>query len=151
MKKFMLLSFSIIFFGCIAFDPAKQNLEIHNFSDEAIYVYYTYYNEIQITPKLELFLYLPDRAPDESDLDSFCSPQYRVNAHTSSIIETGYSTNSKWIPFTNKDYVNFFFIKESTMRSNTWEKICKKQLYEKKVKYSYKELEKLHYRILYRP
>ena len=151
MKKFILLSFSIIFFGCIAFDPGKQNLEIHNFSNEAIYVYYTYYNDIQITPKLELFLYLPDRAPDESDLDSFCSPQYRVNAHTSSIIETGYSTNSKWIPFTNKDYVNFFFIKESIMKNYTWEEIVAKQLYEKKIKYMYKDLERMDYKIFYKP
>jgi len=131
-------------------DSSSKNLTINNYTDEAIYVYYTYYDSIQLTPKLELFVYWPDRAPDEKDLDQYCSPEYRVNPHFYSLITGDHSSETKWIPFPDKNYVNFFFIKESTMKNYTWEEIVQKQLYERKVKYTYDELEKLNYEIIYK-
>ena len=130
-----------------------KRLTVRNCSDEAIYVYYTYYNNIQMNPKLELFTYRPDRAPDEKDLDPFCSPEYRVNAHFYSFLEGGYKSEKQWIPFPDHpeiNHVNFFFIKESTMKAYKWEEIVAKQLYDKKIKYTYDKLEKMNYEISYR-
>ena len=152
MKKILYLTMFVFFaFSCNSpFDSTGKSLTVHNYSNEAIYIYYTYYNEIQSTPKMELFVYWPDRAPDEKDLDPYISPEYRVNPHVSSILEGSYS-REKWIPFPEKNYVNFFFIKESTMKNYKWEEIVAKQMYVKKIRYTYDELEKMHYKIFYKP
>jgi len=154
MKKYFIFIFISFFVSCAnsVENKTMQIMSIYNYSNEAIYVYYNYYDELRLSPKLELFLYLPDRAPDEKELDPYCSPKYRINPHTFSTLEEQFVDNKKWIPFPNKpeiNYVNFFFIKEGTMKNYSWEEIVAKQMYEKKVRYTYDELEKMHYKIFY--
>jgi hypothetical protein len=153
MKKNIFLLVVLTLNGCITYDPPKKSLEIYNYSDEAIYVYISRTDSLQLTPKLVMFYNIPDMGFDENNvrLDSLVTPDYRINAHNYSYLRESSTSSTKWIPFKDKDYVVFFFIRESTIKKFSWEEICNKQLYEKKVKYSYKELEKLHYRILYKP
>ncbi len=150
MKKFLLISALLInIYGC-AFDPKmKPVLFIYNFTDEAVYIYYSKHDSMQISPKLYLYEKSHSQDSDEfgNNLDTITSPEYRINAHS----ETFFTGYSKWHPFDDVDYVNFFFIKESTMKNYTWEQIVEKQMYERKVKYTYKELEKLNYRVIYKP
>jgi hypothetical protein len=132
----------------------KRTMSIHNSTNDAIYVYYTYNDKLQLSPKLYVFLYLPERAPDEEGLDPYCSPDYRINPHSSSTIAEKLAEEKKWIPFPDHpeiDYVNFFFIKESIMKTYKWEEIVAKQMYVKKIKYTYSELEKMNYEISYKP
>ena len=72
-----------------------------------------------MSPKLELFV------KDTTGIyytkhESIYSPEYRVNARSYSYLREKSISNSKWIPFSDKDYVNFFFIKESTMKNFKW-------------------------------
>ena len=153
MKKNIFLLVVLALYGCITYDPPKKSLEIYNYTDEAVYVCFSSTDSLQISPKLVLFYTLSGLGYDENNvkIDTIVSPDYRINAHNYSYLRESSTSSTKWIPFRDKDYVVFFFIKESTMKKFSWEEICKRQLYEKKVKYSYKELEKLHYRILYKP
>jgi len=152
MKKNIFLLVVLALHGCITYDPPKKSLEIYNYTDEAIYVYFSSTDSLQITPKLVLFYNISGLGNDENNekIDTVVNPDYRINAHNYSYLRESSTSSTKWIPFRDKDYVVFFFIKESTMKKFSWEEICKRQLYEKKDKYSYKELEKLHYRILYK-
>ena len=43
-----------------------------------------------------------------------------------------------------------FIIKEATLKNNTWEDICKKQMYDSKIELSQKELDSLNWEITYR-
>lgn len=140
----------LLFNVSCAYDPPFKSLEIYNNSDDAIYVFFSNKDSITISPKLELFV------KDTTGLyftsyDSIYSPEYRVNARSFSYLREKSVSTSKWIPFTDKDFVNFFFITENTMKNYSWEEIVEKQLYVKKVRYSYKQLEKLKFRIMYKP
>ena len=150
MKRLLVVFIILInLYGC-AFDPKiKPVLFIYNFTDEAVYVYYSKLDSIQLSPKLYLFEKSHGQNSDEfgNNLDTITSPEYRINAHS----ETFFVGYSKWHPFDDVNYVYFFFIKESTMKIFTWEQIVGKQMYERKVKYTYKELEKLNYRVIYKP
>ncbi|MDD3479576.1 MAG: hypothetical protein PHI42_04240 [Paludibacteraceae bacterium] len=149
MKKFLLISVLLInIYGCSIDPKMKPVLYIHNFTDEAVYIYHSKYDSIQLLPKLYLFEKSHSRDIDKfgNDLDTIISPEYRVNAHN----ETFFVGYSKWQPFDDVDYVYFFFIKEEIMKNCTWEQIVEKQLYERKVKYTYAELEKANYQIFYR-
>ena len=88
MRNYIFVIFIVFFTSCcFTLDTnIERVMSIHNYTDEAIYVYYSYYDEIQLSPKLDLFLYLPDRAPDEEGLDPYCSPDYRINPHSLSTI-----------------------------------------------------------------
>ena len=151
----ILLLLNTFLLSSCAFDPpSKSMLDIYNYTDDAIYVYYTSSESIQLKPKLELFLL--DRSVRINKygnrLDTICYPDYRINPHSYTVFhDDGIHAVGKFRPYPDKDYVNFFFIKESTMRSYTWEEICKKQLYERKVKYTYRDLDKMQYQILYKP
>lgn len=109
MKKFMLIYALLINFCGCAFDPKmKPVLFIYNFTDEAVYVYYSKYDSIQLSPKLYLFEKSHSQDSNEfgNDLDTITSPEYRINAHN----ETFFIGYSKWQPFDDVDYVYFFFI-----------------------------------------
>ena len=156
MRKIIIIVFIGLLTSCrFTLDTnIERVMSIHNYTNEAIYVYYSYYDKIQLSPKLDVFLYLPGRAPDEEGLDPYCSPDYRINPHTTSTIAEKPADKKMWIPFPEHpeiDYVNFFFIKESTMNNYSWEEIVAKQMYEKKIKYTYDQLEEMNYEISYNP
>jgi len=155
-KKYCLLIFNIVLLNSCAFDPKREPmLTVKNNTKDVIYIYYSSKESLQLQPELKLeiskhaFAYTDENGNDHSTV---VYPENRVDSFSYTYFhDDGLHSKGKFKPFPNKNYVNFFFIKESTMRSYTWKEICEKQLYEKKVKYSYKELEKLHYRILYKP
>jgi len=149
------LLLTVFFLSSCAFDPPSESiLDIYNYTDDPIYVYYSVDERLQLKPKLELFVSdLSVRINKYGNrLDTICYPDYRIDAH--SYIEfhdDGVHSSGKFRPFPESNYINFFFIKETTMRENSWEDIVKNQLYVRKVKYTYEELEKLQYQILYKP
>ena len=154
MRNFIIIVFIGLLTSCrFTLDTnIERVMSIHNYTNEAIYVQYSYHDSLQIKPKLVLFYFFLDRVDD--GLDPYCSPDYRINPHFSSTIAEKYDYEKKWVPFPEHPeiyYVNFFFIKESTMKNHTWEEIVAKQLYEKKVKYTYDQLEEMNYEISYNP
>lgn len=147
--KNIILLITFIVSSC-SYDPSVKSLEVFNNSDSAIYVYYSYKDSILLTPRLELFV------KDKTGLfqkckDSIYSPEYRINARSSSYLRERSTSTSNWIPYPDKKHVFFFFIKENIMKSYSWEEIVEKQLYDKKVKYSYEEIKDLEFLILYKP
>lgn len=140
--------------GCITYDPPRKTLTVFNNSDSAVYVCFSSTDSITLQPELKLFIEFPGRMENVRGrkMNSICSPDYRVNAYSYSVlVDAAYSTKDKWIPFKNKDSVTFFFIKESIMRTHTWKEIYGDQLYTKKIRFSYLQLENLDYEISYEP
>ena len=148
MQNFFVFLLLIFFVSC-SFDPSSKSLEVYNESDNSIYVFFTYKDSLTKEPKLELFL--KQNNGINQFQDSLRSPDYRVNPHSYSFLRESSISSKKWIPYPDKDYVNFFFIKEATLKDHSWEEIVMRQLYEKKIRYTYKELEKLNYKIIYKP
>ena len=148
MRKIIILPLFLL--TCCTFDPAYKSLEIYNDSDSTMYVFYTYKDSITLQPKLDLFL----NSGKDSYLknnDSVISPDYRIHPRSFSYLRESSISRSQWIPFPDKDYVIFFFINESTMKCFSWENIVKHQLYQKKIRYTYKELQECHFSITYKP
>jgi len=130
-------------------------LTVKNNTKDVIYIYYSSKESLQLQPELKLeiskhaFAYTDENGNDHYTV---VYPENRVDSFSYTYFhDDGLHSKGKFKPFPNKNYVNFFFIKESTMRNFTWEQIVEKQLYERKIKYTYEELDKLHYQILYKP
>lgn len=145
----------LILSSCIKYsDRYRPLLYVHNQSNTNIYVLFTDKENLQATPKLELYLkaHYIQQSQSRNCTDTVIYPDNRIESHSYTYFyDDGFHTNSKFRPFPNINYVNFFFIKESTLRNNTWQKIVEKQMYEKKVKYTYDQLEEMDYKITYSP
>lgn len=157
MKKiYCLLIFGVILFLSCAFDPKREPmLTITNNTKDAMYIYYSSKESIQLQPELKLeilknvYIYT-----DTNGIRHYSDvyPENRVDSFSYTCFhDDGLNTKGKFKPFPDKNYVNFFFIKETTMKSYTWEEIVAKQLYENKVRYTYDQLEEMNYEISYNP
>ncbi len=136
---------------CPVYDPASGGLDILNYTDSAIYVYYTCSDTLIEEYGLKLFL----NAGGGTDacghtMKDTIAPDYRINAYSWGSIrvpetperrETGCKDNK----------LRLYFIKEITMRTKTWEEISKNQLYEKKMVLDQKQLDSLCWRVTYEP
>jgi hypothetical protein len=82
--------------------------------------------------------------------DSFFSPHYRVNAYAFSEVNVWGTIKN---PATNckNDSLYLFFIKESIMRTMSWEEICKNQLYEQRVILTEEQLKRSGWLFKYYP
>jgi hypothetical protein len=76
------------------------------------------------------------------------APYYRINAYSWGGI-TGLGTPKKKETTCKDNKLRLYFIKEITMRTKTWEEICKNGLYVKKMILSQQELDSLNWRITY--
>ncbi len=142
-------------FSCLdhATDNPNRIFSISNFSNDVVYVYITNKDFIVTEPKLVLFdtsAVLMSNTVDE-DYDSIKAPTYRIDSHDIKSVDV-YSTCENYDRlFDDKDYVNFFFIKESIMRKYSWKSIVKNQLFDKKLTYTYDELKERRNVIFYKP
>jgi hypothetical protein len=78
------------------------------------------------------------------------APSYRINAYSWGSIG-GLGTPNKQETECKDNKLKLYFIKEITMRTKTWEEICKDQLYEKRVILTQQQLDNLNWRITYEP
>lgn len=144
---------SLLFCGCGFFDETPQTGEINlkNNTESAVYVYVTFKDSLPNFPKLNLFDTLAvDNSSKENE--NISSPTYRINAYSYYI---GFKNNLGGIVFndysskSNDKKIRLYFIKESVMRTKTWNEIYKGQLYEKKMIFSEDELSKLNWEVKY--
>lgn len=138
--------------SCIVYDPPKPTLEIRNNTDSAIYVYETCADSLEVANRLALFLVFHDDdsfAPGKKS-DTIYSPYYRVNAYSSGDFVVNGRVEQPSVHCSDK-ILRLFFIKESILRTYSWEEICKHQLYEEKVALTEDELKQSDWKYTYRP
>lgn len=157
MKKISILSVVLImlFNSCIYFsDRIRPMLFVYNNTDVNMYVLFTDKESLQMSPMLKLYAKEHYQYEDElgNRKDTVIYPQSRIESHSyTCFYDDGVHVSGKFKPFPDLNYVNFFFIKESTLKNYTWEEIVAKQMYEKKVRYTYDQLEEMNYEISYNP
>ncbi len=138
--------------GCPTMDPATGTIDIFNYSDSAIYVYQSCSDSLSCEPALDLFLVerVPRTDAEGNRMKDTIAPDYRINAYSYGIIYAFGSSEKPTIPC-DGEYLTLFYIKETTMRTNSWDEICKNQLYERKVKFTNQELDASSWKITYEP
>jgi hypothetical protein len=151
-NKIVVVLLLAVLSGCPVYDPQTGLINIHNYSDSAVYVYDTYSDFLPCMPKLELFSNIGGQAFDEinDQATRIFSPHYRINAYSFGGIRVSGSPSKPKLLYRDKKIV-IFFIKESTMRTNTWDEICSAQLYEKAMIFSEQELDSMNWSIIYEP
>jgi hypothetical protein len=133
MKKFIkLLSIScVIMFQSCFFHRDKSTFDIENKTESAVYIYVTDLDTLPASPKLNLFDTLHINGKD-----SIVAPANRINAYS---FYVDFKNNVGCLYFDdfrkNKQdsTLQVFFIKERVLKANTWESICSKKLYSKKI------------------
>lgn len=153
MKHILLISFIGFLHSCITYDPPTGVLKIHNYSDSAIYVYHSYSDSLELDHKLNLFDTWNAEITDASGRiiqDTIYSPNYRANAYAYSEINVCGTGNNPRLCCDN-DTLYLFFIKESVMRTMSWEEICEKQQYEQKVVLTEEQLNSCGWQYTYYP
>ncbi len=152
-KILVLIFVSLLLCSCDFFDETPQTgvINLQNNTESAIYVYVTYKDTLPKSPKLNLFDTITIEKSYQKK-DSIISPVYRLNAYSYYV---DFEKNDGGIIF--NDYsaksvdkkVRLYFIKESTMRTKTWDEIYKGQLYEKKMIFTEDELTELNWEVNY--
>ncbi len=142
MRKLSFLLVYIFINGCI-YDLPSQTFTVYNYSDSAIYIYYTCSDSIKSLPELRLFENFK-----KDGRDYLISPNYRINAYTYGTIPA-FGNREKFIDTCKNKTLKIFFIKEITMRKKPWREITQEQAYIKKMELTYKDLEKLNWIITY--
>lgn len=152
MKTFFIFLFVILLCGCPTYDPISGVLSIANNSDSAVYVYHTCSDSLQKQPELKLFLESGAEMIDArgNKMETTYSPDYRINAHSTSEMSGFGTAKYKRLPCGNQEFINLFFISESAMRKYTWDEIAQKQLYLNKMKVTKQHLDSLDWKIKYR-
>jgi hypothetical protein len=141
MKNLIILVLLSSFFSCV-YEPSQKGISILNVSDSAIYVTYSFTDSFPSDRKLTLF-----QIEYFNDSCHIVSPNYRINAHSSGGI--GISGREELVNEAKDGKLRIFFIKEKTIRENSWEDISKKEIYEKKITLTIEELQKLNWTIRY--
>lgn len=150
-NSIFLLLWGTIFAGCV-YDPPSGFITVHNYSDSAVYVYETFMDSLPCGNPLKLFQTLGGKSINSrgNALKDTLSPSYRVNAYAFGEIGVLGNPSEPKLPKNNKKII-LFFIKESTMRTKTWEEICRYQLYERKLVYTEAELDLMDWLVTYIP
>ncbi|MDX1907434.1 MAG: hypothetical protein SF053_10405 [Bacteroidia bacterium] len=152
MKLWSLLLLAAMVYGCPAYDPPTGVLKIFNASDSAVYVYESCTDSIQMVPELTLFHVIPGMTDAKGrQINPIRSPHYRVNAYAYSEFDGFGSPETRSIPCQNQEYVTFFFIPESIMRTHTWQEICQQQLYHTRIEANLQMLDSLDWVLQYTP
>ena len=96
MKKiFVPIAFMVALNGCIipVYDPPRGSIELHNYSDQPIYVYSNYEDTLPPTPALELFNTYDSKRYDawgnEMPKPTLSVPEERIDAYSYGKVRTG--------------------------------------------------------------
>ena len=152
MRHILLLSLVVLLNGCIACDSLRGDIEINNYSDSVIYVYHSCSDSLEVDHKLNLFETRSGviDASGRIRQDTIYSPNYRANAYAYSEINVCGTGNNPKLCCDN-DTLYLFFIKESVMRTMSWEEICEKQQYEQRVALTEEQLNRCGWQYTYYP
>lgn len=143
MKRLILFILPFVLCGCLfTYDPPQKGIEVRNNTDSAIYVYYSFTDSIELTRRLVLF-----ENWKHIGINELVTPNYRVDAYNSRGIGT--TGRESLVNQSNDKKLRLFFIKEETMRTKTWERICEGQIYAKKKTLTVKDLEKTNWIVKY--
>jgi len=143
MKKIILFILPFVLCGCpFAYDPPAKVIKVKNHTDSAIYVYHSFTDSIEINRKLTLFeVYYYNNS------SHVVTPNYRIDAYNSRGIGT--TGRESLVNESPDKKLRLFFIKEETLRKKTWEEICEKQLYAKKLTLTVTDFEKINWIVEY--
>lgn len=153
--RFLLIQYplwlSFLLLGCPVYDPPSGQLEILNYTDSAVYVYHTCSDSLPCDYGMKLFL-SAGGGTDASGrtMKDTIAPSYRINAYSWGNI-TGLGAIEKPVTACRDHKLRLYFIKETTMRTKTWEEICQSELYEKKITLTQQELDSMGWRLAYEP
>lgn len=141
----------LLLYGCF-YDPhlrGKKLLYIHNCTDSAVYYEISCLDSLTLDRPSFLFSsYCEDYDRYGNCLRKrISSPSDRVNAY--SCRHTGIVADESILRDCEDKQIRFFFIKESTLRDYTWDEICAKQMYEKKLIYTIEDLISNDWAIVY--
>lgn len=152
MKYLYALLISCLLSGCPVYDPASATINILNYSDSAIYVSQSCDGSFDCKSPLKLFLVVKVPRTDSrgNKMKDTIAPNYRINAYSYGIIYADGSPEKPLLPCEGNN-LTLFYIKEITMRTKTWEEICKNQLFVKKVILTKEALDSADWRIIYEP
>ena len=147
MKTLLIYSVCVLLIGC---DPPLGKICIYNHTRKTIFVLRTCKNSIDEESSLRA--YFPPN-PNSYDADGNkmkdkVTPDYKINPNSHGFLAIGGSTNKPKLLCENKE-VFLFFISEKTLINNTWEEICDKKLYEKKMKLNEHELDSMNWIVIY--
>lgn len=143
MKRLILSILPFVLCGCLfTYDPPQKGIAVKNYTDSAIYVYYSFTDSIELNRKLTLFeVYYYNNSKH------IVTPNYRIDAYNSRGIGT--TGRESLVNQSQDKKLRLFFIKEETMRTKTWERICERQIYAKKKTLTVKDLEKTNWIVRY--
>lgn len=152
MKKLCVICIALILIGCPTYDPPDGMLSIKNTSSETVYVYLTCSGMLPETPELKLYLNIGNSVFDEAGnkvKDTIYFPNYRIEPDSIGFLGVWGTPKKPKIPCETQS-MNLFFISEFVMRKYTWEEIAQKQLYEKKMIFTQRQLDSLSWRVVYK-
>ena len=116
--KNLIISVLLVSFISCVYDSPQKGIRICNVSDSAIYVTYSLTDSFPSDRELTLF-----QKECYNDSCHIVSPDYRINAHCSGGIAI--SGREELVNEAKDGKLRIFFIKEKTIRENTWEDISK--------------------------
>jgi hypothetical protein len=145
--KNLILVFSCLFaLNSCVFDRGC-NISILNKSDHTIYVYKSFSDSLKMSGGLAYKLEQQNYKGD----DTLIYPSYRAEPNSYAYVT--FVGKYEYI-FNNKECkdgkLRLFFIHEDTILRYTWEEICRKQLYEKKLILNEAELRRGNWEVIYR-
>jgi len=144
----------MLLYACPVYDPPFGTIRITNLSSETLYVYATCSEILPKSPALKLFFSLGDSAFDETGnkiTDTIYYPNYRIEADSFSMLGVWGTPEQPKLPCNKQEYINLFFILESTMRNNAWLYIVENELYKKKIRVTKQQLDSLQWEVKYIP
>ena len=131
MKKLTNIICIFLLYGCVfTYDPARGLLNVHNNSNEAVYVYLKYgtADSLPLISNINLFTFLDANSKD---------------AYT-----IGGKRKKPRLPG-NENELTLFFISEKMMRINDLEEIHRNQIFAKKITLTKEELKKRNWIVTY--
>ncbi len=151
-KKFYWIFISFIITGCPTYDPPTGTLHLINQSDSIWYVYVSCDEELSINRKLLYYIDWDAEAYDEygnkKNLSGF--PHYRLAPNDTSVF-AGFGSPSKRRINCDDGTLSLFFIRETYMKTLSWEEICERQEFSHKVDLTDQDLKRLKWEYVFNP
>jgi hypothetical protein len=138
--KFLLLA--LLCTKCFPGFGPHQGIDVFNNTDSILYVAYSFTNSLDKNYPLVLV----KEAIINNEIKRHF-PCYRLEAYSRGSI--GIPGRELLLQDCDDEMLRLFFILESTMRDYTWEEICERQMYEKKLTLSEKDLKENDWTVVY--
>lgn len=144
-SKRLITGISVIFLLMVsqsAYDPPRKAIRVLNYTESAIYIAYSFDDTMNINNRLFLF-----EVEFYNNSKHIINPAYRIDAYSTKGI--GMPGREELLNESPDKKIRLFFITEKVMKTETWEDICKKKLYEKRITLSVSDLKKTNWMVRY--